>query len=140
MSKESPLGGAQIPQARILSERLGRLVVSGLLALPLLADVIAEAVGFEVFYLADPKLQAVWGSLAQFVAGWPLYVMALGHLRRGGAGRAFWLCLLSTLLYAVSLYTTFVHPGTGVLFLGSAALILVAFLTDYLEARRGFSR
>ncbi|MFZ5823016.1 MAG: hypothetical protein ACOY94_01540 [Bacillota bacterium] len=137
MSRESPLGGAQSPLPRGLSERMGRLVVSGLLTLPLLADLIAEAVGFEVFYLADPKLQVVWGSLAQFVAGWPLYVMAAGHLRRGGAVRAFWICLLSTLIYVVSLYTALVRPGTGVLFLGSSTLILVAYLTDYLEARRG---
>lgn len=136
MSKESPLRGARSPLDRVRSERLGHVVVSGLLALPLLTDVIAEAVGFEVFYLADPKLQAVWGTLAQLVGGWSLYMGALRHLRRGGAGRSFWFCLLSTLLYGVSLYTAFVQPGTGVLFLGSALLIIVAYLADYLEVRR----
>lgn len=136
MSKESPLGGARGPLARLQSERLGRLVVSGLLTLPLLADLIAKAFGFQVFYLADPKLQAVWGTLAQFLGGWPLYLLALRHLRRGGAARLFRLAVLSTLLYGVSLYIALVQPGTGALFLGSALLILVAYLTDYLEARR----
>jgi cation transport ATPase len=136
MSKESPLEGAPRRGAQVRSMRLGRLVVSGLLALPLLAHWIAKAVGFEVFYLADPKLQAVWGTLAQVVAGWPLYSMALGHLRRGGAGRAFGLCLVSTLLYGISLYTALATPGTGALFLGSATTIVVAYALDYLDARR----
>lgn len=136
MSKESPLGGARSPLARIQSERLGRLVVSGLLALPLIVNPIAAGLGFELFYVADPKLQAVWGSLAQLLAGWPLYGEALGHLRHGGAGRALVLCLLSTLLYAAGLYTALVFPGTGAPFLAAALLIVAAHLLNYLEARR----
>ncbi|MFZ5813822.1 MAG: hypothetical protein ACOY93_00785 [Bacillota bacterium] len=137
MSKGSPLGGVRNPLAEIRSQRLGRLVVSGLLALPLLADVVAEALGFEIFYLADAKLQAVWGTLAQFVAGWPLYGEAIRYLRRtGGSRRSFSLILLSLLLYGVSLYAALVAPGTGVLFLGSALLIVAAHLADYLDVRQ----
>lgn len=136
MSKESPLGGARSPLARIQSQRLGRLVVSGLLALPLLGNVVAQALGFEIFYFADPKLQAVWGTLAQVLAGWPLYLTALGHLRQGGAARAFWLCLTATLLYGAGLYTAFGPLASGALFIGSAMLIVIAYLADYLEAKR----
>lgn len=136
MSKESPLGGARSPLARLQSERLGRLVVSGLLVIPLLADLVAAVLGFQVFYLADPKLQAVWGTLAQVLAGWPLYGEAVGHVRRGGARRAFVLCLLSTLAYLASLYSAFAYPGLRGLFLGSAGLILAAYLVDYREAKR----
>lgn len=136
MSKESPLQGVQSSVARTRSERLGRLVVSGLLTLPLLAELIAELLGFELFYLADPKLQAVWGTLAQFVGGWALYGLAFRHLRQGGGGRALWLSLISSLVYLISLYLAFVRPGTGVLFLGSASLIFAAYLVDYLEVRR----
>lgn len=139
MKKESPLGGARSHLARIQSERLGRLVVSGLLALPLVGNLIARALGFEVFYFTDPKLQAVWGTLAQVLAGWPLYGEALGHLRRGGAPGAFWLCLLSTLVYGVGLYTGLGPLASGAPFVGSALLILLAFLVDYLQAKRSLS-
>lgn len=136
MSKESPLGGARGPLARLQSERLGRLVASGLLTLPLLGNLIARALGFEVFYFTDPKLQAVWGTLAQVLAGWSLYGQALRHLRQGGAPLPFWLCLVSTALYGVGLYTAFGHMASGAPFVGSALLILIASLADYLEAKR----
>lgn len=118
--------------ARLQSERLGRLVVAVLLSLPLLADPIAQALGYEVFYLADAKLQVVWGSLAQFLGGWPLYGIALRRVQRQAAGFA----LLASLLYGVALYQALVHPGTGRLFLGAALVILLAYLLDYLAARR----
>lgn len=136
MNGGSPLGGARSRLVRLQSERLGRVVISGVLLLPLLVHVVARAVGLEIFYLADPKLQAIWGSLAQAVGGVPLYREAWLHLTRGGHGLSFWFALLSSLVYGVSLYTALVRPGTGVLFLGSALLILVAYLLDYLRARR----
>lgn len=118
--------------ARLQSERLGRLVVSALLSLPLVADPIAQLFGYEVFYLADAKLQVVWGSLALFLGGWPLYAMALRRVQGKFAGFA----ALASLLYGVALYQALVHAGPGRLFLAAAGVILLAYLLDYLAARR----
>jgi cation transport ATPase len=87
------------------------------LLLPLLVHVVARALGLAIFYVADPKLQVFWGSLAQLVGGLPLYREAWRHLSRGGYAVPFWFALLSSLVYGVSLYAALVQPGTGVLFL-----------------------
>lgn len=121
--------------AKLRSERLGRLVTGGILTLPLLADVVADLLGFEVFYLADPKLQTVWGSLVQVLGGFPLYSEAWLQVRRGTYGRFFWYALAATLVYAAAMGAA-LALGLGGFFLVSAGLILAAYLDDYLRARR----
>lgn len=123
------------PLARIRSERVGRVVTAVIFSLPLWADLVAKGLGFELFYLADPKLQAVWGTLVQLFGGWPLYSDAFRQFRAGGSGRAIGMSLLSTLLYAIGLYTALVNPGTGAPFLASSGLILLSYLLDYLQSR-----
>ena len=129
MSRRNPL-------AKIRSERVGRVVTTCIFSLPLWADLVAKGLGFELFYLADPKLQAVWGTLVQIFGGWPLYADAFRQFRRGRSGRAIGLSLLSTILYAVGLYAALVSPGTGAFFLASSGLILAGYLADYLRSRR----
>jgi len=135
MNGRTRLDRARNHLARLRSERLGRLVTAAILTLPLLADVVADLLGFEVFYLADPKLQAVWGSLIQLLGGAPLYQEAWQQLRRGSCGRSFWFALAATLVYAAGLVAALAF-GVGGFFLVSAGLILAAYLDDYVRARR----
>jgi cation transport ATPase len=135
MNGRSRLERARNRLAKLRSERLGRLVIGGIVTLPLLADVVTDLLGFEVFYLADPKLQVVWGSLAQVLGGVPLYQEAWLQLRRGTYGRPFWFALAATLVYAAGLVAALAF-GIGGFFLVSAGLILAAYLVEYLRARR----
>jgi len=105
-------------------------------SLPLWSDLVAQALGFELFYLADPKLQAVWGTLVQVLGGWPLYADALQQLRQGRAGRAGAVILLSTLLYAGGLYAAVVNVPASFYFLAAGGLILLGHLLDYVDSRR----
>lgn len=124
------------PRSRTRSERLGRVVVTAVFSLPLWADLVAQALGYELFYLADPKLQAVWGTLVQLAGGLPLYADALGELRQGRAGRAAATSLLSTLLYAGGLYAAVINVVANVYFLAAGGLMLLGHLLDYLGSRR----
>lgn len=124
------------PRSRTRSERLGRVVTTVVFSLPLWTDLVAQALGYELFYLADPKLQAVWGTLVQLLCGWPLYTDALQQLRQGRTGRAVATSLFSTLLYAGGLYAAVINARANLYFLAAGGLILLGHLLDYRDSRR----
>lgn len=109
----------------------GRFVVSGLLTLPLVADLVARALGFQVFYLADLKLQLVWGALVQLGAAWPLYGDAWRH---GGRPRV--IALLSLAFFGYNLAGTFGSHHLPVHYLTSAGLVTLGYGWDLLRRHR----
>ncbi|MEW8979073.1 MAG: hypothetical protein AB2385_11765 [Symbiobacterium sp.] len=125
-------------RSRTRAERLGRLVITAIFALPLLADSAAQALGYELFCLADPKLQAVWGSLLQLVGGWPLYADALAEARQRRVGRPALISLLSTVLYGAGLYGSVRSVPARGHFLAAGGLLLLGHLLEY-RAGRGAS-
>jgi len=112
------------------------VVTTAVVSLPLWGDLVAQALGYEVFYLTDPKLQAVWGTLVQVLGGWPLFADALKQLRQGRVGRAAAVSLLSTLIYAGGLYAAVRNVAGNIYFLAAGGLILLGHLLDYLDSRR----
>jgi|GEM_PF-4823389 len=117
-------------------DKLGRTIVSGVLFLPFLVNWIAQLLGFEIFYVADPKIQVVWGSLAQLFGGFPLYRQVWHDRGEGGRSLALWAALLATLLFLVSLYTALLRPEFGVYFSLSALVIFAYFASRWGLARR----
>jgi cation transport ATPase len=87
-----------------------QLAVSLLLTIPLVAHWVAMAFGWNIFFLADPRIQTVWATLLQTAAAWPFYSRSLG--RGAGTERGFCrtVALLTTGLYAYGLFLTFARP------------------------------
>ncbi len=117
-----------------------RLALSALFTLPLLANMVAEMLGWRIFFLADAKIQFVWGSLVQFGAGWPFYVGAFKNVRSGGANMDVLVALGTTAAYLYSVYNTFFNPHAmhggmlKVYYEASAVLITLIILGKLLEA------
>jgi len=104
--------------------------LSFLLTLPLAAHWVAVWLGWRIFFLADPWIQLVWGTLLQMVCGWPFLAGAL----RGGGGRRRGLdaavTLASWALFGYGLYLTLLRPdvATHPYFQMQAVLILTVTL------------
>ncbi len=130
-----PLGDAE-PLKTTHEDRLGRVVVSGVLFLPFLVNGVSQLLGFEIFYVADPMIQVVWGFLAQLFGGVPLYRQALEHLRHGGNALALWSALLTTAAFLGSLFTALLRPEWGVYFWLSALVTFLYFARRFLLTRR----
>lgn len=95
-----------------------------LLALPLLANRILQAMGWSVFYLADPCWQWVLCTAVQGLAGGPSYARAV-H----GSGMDLAVILPGLLLYLYSAGAALLVMRGGknlpVLFDASAAVLLL---------------
>ncbi|BAD41534.1 hypothetical protein [Symbiobacterium thermophilum] len=126
------------PQGRGRAERLGPLVITVLFSLPLWADPVAQALGYDVFYLADPKLQAVYATLVQLLGGWPLYARAV----RGAAARRFGAAglpvLASSLLYAGGLVAAVRNVPAILWFLAAGVALIVGHAVE-IRGRRAVS-
>lgn len=123
------------PQRPGRAERAGPLVVTVLFSLPLWADPVAQALGYDVFYLADPKLQAVYATLLQLLGGGPLYARALREAaarRFGGAGLP---ALASALCYVAGLAAA-VRNLPAIHWFLAAGLALIAGHALALRGRR----
>jgi len=107
--------------------------MTALFSLPLWADPVAQALGYEVFYLADPKLQAVWATLVQLFGGWAAYAAALRRKPGRLAVRAA--AVLSTLLWAGGLYAAALNLRANLCFLAAGAVLLVGYLLDGRDSR-----
>ncbi|MFO7273734.1 MAG: hypothetical protein DIU55_002560 [Bacillota bacterium] len=118
------MSGAE-PRARGRAESLVPLGITALFSLPLWADPVAQSLGYDVFYLADPKLQAVYAALVQLCGGGPLYVRAAREARGRRIGRAGWAAVLSTLLYAGG-FTAAVRGAPAIHFFLAAGAVLFA--------------
>lgn len=110
-----------------------RLALAVIFTLPLLGNRVAHALGYEVFLLADAKIQFFWGSVVQVGAGWPFYVGAYKSLRAGGVNSDVLVALGTGAAYGYSVYGAFFGSrgasGLGhVYFEVSAAVITLAFL------------
>lgn len=122
-----------------IAREMMRLVLSALFTLPLLGNMVAELLGWRIFFLADPKIQFIWGSLVQFWAGWPFYVGAYKNLRSGGANMDVLVALGTSAAYLYSVYNTFFNPHAthggmmNVYYEASAVLITLIILGRLLE-------
>ncbi len=123
------------PRRRRGAERWGPAALTALFSLPLWADPVAQALGYEVFYLADPKLQAVYASLVQLFGGWSAYAGALRELAGRRVARAVPVTLVSTLLYAGGLYAAALNRQAGLWFLAAGAVLLAGYLWDVRGSR-----
>ncbi len=112
------------------AQRWAPVVITALFSLPLLADLVAQGLGYEVFYLADPKLQAVWGTLVQVVGGGSVYVHALRQVAGRRVSQAVLLTLLSTLIYAMGLYVAALNRQANLYFLAAGWTLLAGYLLD----------
>ncbi|HEY8346088.1 MAG TPA: hypothetical protein VIL07_02285 [Symbiobacteriaceae bacterium] len=108
-----------------------------LVALPLMANRVLQALGWSVFYLADPAWQWVLCTVVQGLAGWPHYVGAV----RGRGGHLA-VVLPSLILYVYSAGESLLLLRGGrelpVLFDLSAAALLLggALLAGWHRRRR----
>lgn len=90
------------------------LVATLLPALPLVADWVAAALGWQIFFLADGRIQSIFASAVLLAGGWPL---VSGLRRRRWSGPSWAAAGLSLLvamgLYAYGLYRTYRRPDLG---------------------------
>ena len=89
-----------------------QLLLSFILTLPLAAHWVAIWLGWRIFFLADPHIQAVWATILQAAGAWPF---ARGALREHGPRRWFdgLVTVTSWALYAYGVYLTFRRPEVG---------------------------
>lgn len=120
------------------SDTLGRhgfqLALSILLAIPFLANTVAQFLGFVVFFLADSETQFVWGTLALLNG-----LRAIAGLRRSAPAVRLSLGLAAAagcLLYAESVYRTFRSGPRGATYGVESALMVFLSLGRLMEARR----
>lgn len=116
------------------------LVATLLPALPLVADWVAAALGWQIFFLADGRIQSVFASAVLLMGGWPLVSGLFQRAWRGPARVAAGLSILAaTGLYAYGLYRTYRRPDLGShdLFQMEAAVLLGVALLRLAKAMVG---
>lgn len=96
-----------------------------LFTLPLLAEPVALAFGWRIFFLGDARIQLVWASLVQFGTGSHSYRGALRELSAGRPGLDTAVVLATTGAYGYSFYHALFLPGTGTYFGETAAALLL---------------
>lgn len=111
------------------------LALGILFTMPLLANTVTELFGFHVFFLADPKIQFVWGSTVQAGAGWPFYRGAYRHARSGSIPGDLAVAAGTTAAYGYSVYRTFSRPPVSGLAVPVLYEATAVFLTLMLAGR-----
>lgn len=122
-------GDLTADREREIVDAVFRLVLAAIFTLPLVGNMVAHALGYEFFLLADSKIQFFWGSIVQFGAGLPFYVGTYKSLRAGGANSDVLVALGTSAAYGYSVYNTFCNPReVRVYFETSAVLLTLAVL------------
>lgn len=116
------------------------LFVSLLFTLPLLADPIARALGFYVFFLMDPYTQLVWAAIVQIWPGWTLYRASAAAVRQRRFAPALLAAPISLGLFAYSVAQSFDRDSGPALYLASAGVITLYHLGWSLAIIFGFPR
>jgi cation transport ATPase len=111
--------------------------IAALFALPLLADTVAVRLGYVIFFLADPKIQSLWGTIVLATGIWSLAGMErpFPGLRWATAVAA----VLAVSLYGLNIVRTFqpVGPaGLPVYYGVQSGLMFLVTLGRLIEARR----
>lgn len=117
------------------------VVVSALLALPLMAPMVAMPLGVDL--MLPGMVQLVLAGVVQCAIGWRIYVGAAKALR-GGVGTMDVLVAIGTsAAFGLSVYNLFVvGEGAHLYFEASAAIVTLVLFGQWLEkrARHGTSR
>lgn len=116
------------------------LFVSMLFSLPLLADPIARALGFYVFFLMDPFIQLFWAAILLIWPGWAIYRSAGVALWSRRLSPALVVAPLSLWLFAQSLAVTLGAAEGPVRYQAQAGVITLYHLGWVLALILGFPR
>ena len=124
-----------------LKHKLTKLIVSAILALPLLLTMFVHLFNMHLpSILMNPWFQFILATPIQFIIGWQFYVGAYKNLRNGSANMDVLVALGTSAAYFYSLYEmikwlndTNITPH--LYFETSAILITLILFGKYLEAR-----
>ncbi|MFD1361061.1 heavy metal translocating P-type ATPase [Lentibacillus salinarum] len=133
--------GKQTQKEKQIKRMKTKLIISALLAIPLLITMADHLLGMNVpDILMNPWFQFALATPVQFIIGWQFYVGAYKNLRNGGANMDVLVALGTSAAYFYSLYEalkTIGNPGymPHLYFETSAILITLILFGKYLETR-----
>ncbi|WP_437750730.1 heavy metal translocating P-type ATPase [Staphylococcus shinii] len=131
----------QSHKALELKHKLTKLVISAILALPLLLTMFVHLFNMHLpSILMNPWFQFILATPIQFIIGWQFYVGAYKNLRNGSANMDVLVALGTSAAYFYSLYEMFkwlnnTNYTPHLYFETSAVLITLILFGKYLEAR-----
>lgn len=124
-----------------LKRKLTKLIVSAILALPLLLTMFVHLFNMHLpSILMNPWFQFILATPIQFIIGWQFYVGAYKNLRNGSANMDVLVALGTSAAYFYSLYEMIKWLNDPTItphlyFETSAVLITLILFGKYLEAR-----
>ncbi|WP_440857231.1 heavy metal translocating P-type ATPase [Staphylococcus shinii] len=131
----------QSHKALELKHKLTKLVISAILALPLLLTMFVHLFNMHLpSILMNPWFQFILATPIQFIIGWQFYVGAYKNLRNGSANMDVLVALGTSAAYFYSLYEMVkwlnnTNYTPHLYFETSAVLITLILFGKYLEAR-----
>ncbi|MEY8601172.1 heavy metal translocating P-type ATPase [Staphylococcus shinii] len=131
----------QSHKALELKHKLTKLVISAILALPLLLTMFVHLFNMHLpSILMNPWFQFILATPIQFIIGWQFYVGAYKNLRNGSANMDVLVALGTSAAYFYSLYEMAkwlnnTNYTPHLYFETSAVLITLILFGKYLEAR-----
>lgn len=112
------------------------LAICLLASLPLLADWVAVALGWHIFFLADGRIQSVFATLLVAGAGWPFLTAPFRRPHGWSAALEVAVGLAAVGIYARGMWLTYGVPlgGSHDLFQMAAGLLTAASVLAWVRA------